>query len=86
MATTKKEINDWFDAGKEEGFTHMLIVCDTYDHEDYPVFVNKGEDATVRARDYNNKDMQRVMECYNLTLDKETQLNEYRSHHYEKVE
>lgn len=80
--TTKLEIREWLERGKTKGATHLLVVCDTYDHEDYPVFVMPGEDPQLKAQDYN-RDMQRVMECYALHLPWDPQLEEFRAHHYE---
>ena len=43
--TTKHEIAQWFDRGVSEGATHMIVVCDTFDHEDYPVYVTPSDDV-----------------------------------------
>lgn len=85
MAATRQDISDWFDRGVKDGKTHMLIICDTYDHDDYPVFVSYGSNPRDEANRIASQSMQVVMECYNLTLDKESQLNERRAHHYEQV-
>ena len=61
----------------------MIVVCDTWDHEDYPVYVQEGEDPRARAGEYTEKNMQRVMEVYALHLDMESQLAEHRACHYE---
>lgn len=83
MGTTKEDIRDWLDNAKEEGATHMIVVCDTFDHEDFPVNVMPGEDAREKSAKHSGKDMQRVMEVYALHLDWDKQLAEYRSFHYE---
>ena len=63
MATTMHDIKGWL-ARKEDHHTHMIVVCDTFDYEDYPVFVTKDEDLSeVRAK-YSGVNMQRVMEVY----------------------
>lgn len=82
MAVSKETIRGWLKCGKEKSATHMIVVCDTYDHTDYPVYV--GLDANVREIEaqYNMKNMQRVMEVYNLSLDFEAQLNQYRAFNY----
>lgn len=82
MATSKLTISNWFDEGIAEGATHMIVVCDTYDYEDYPVFVKAGQDARAVSRANNGVNMQRVMEVYNLSMDKEQQLNEHRAFNY----
>jgi hypothetical protein len=64
MGTTKEDLKRWFDAGKKEDATHLIVVCDTFDHEDYPVHVKKGEDVNERVSHYNGPNMQKVMEVY----------------------
>lgn len=74
--TTKAQIASWFDRGVAEGASHMLVLCDTFDYDDYPVYVNTVEEARER---YNKPgDMQRVMEVYNLSMDKDAQLDKGR--------
>ena len=74
MGTTADDLRRWFKAGKEEGASHMIVVCDTFDWEDYPVYVKSGQDAREVAEEYNGKNMQRLMEVYNLQVDMEIQL------------
>ena len=45
MPTTQKDIRGWLHRGKEKGATHVLVVCDTFDHSDYPVFVMLGQNV-----------------------------------------
>jgi hypothetical protein len=80
--TTKDEIRDWLKRS-EPTDTHMLMVCDTFNYEDYPVYVHKGESVKVKEDEFNKKSMQKVMEVYSLKQDIESQLNEYRSFHYD---
>ena len=81
MATTREEIANWFDRGKAEGQTHMIVVCDTFDHEDYPVYAGSDKEALQQYAEHNGKNMQRVMEVYDLRLDKAMQLAEFRAMH-----
>lgn len=74
--TTKEDISDWFDRGIKSDATHMLVACDTFSHEDYPVFVERGEDPHEKVAEYQGQNMQRVMEVYNLAMDKKRQLAE----------
>ena len=68
--------------GKKEKATHLIVVCDDFDHEDYPVFVSPEENVYEVENGYNGKDMQRVMEVYNLSMDWDEQLNQFRSRNY----
>ncbi len=82
MAATKEDISSWFDDGLKQGATHMIIVCDTYDWDDYPVYILKDEKIKHREKEYDGINMQKIMEVYNLSLVKEGQLNESRAFNY----
>lgn len=78
MATTRDDIRGWLKrAGK--GDTHMIVATDTFDYEDYPVFVKKTENVLAKIRKYNGPNMQTVMEVYDLSRDLEEQVEERRS-------
>lgn len=77
MPTTRDDIRRWLGTAREQKTTHLIVVCDTFDHEDYPVYVLPGEDVRARYDEYNGKDMQRVMEVYNLSKPLEEQLARY---------
>ena len=83
MATTREEIRTWLKEGKAQGATHTIVVCDTFDYEDYPVHVMPGRDVRAESKQYDGTNMQRIMECYSHALDHEKQLNEHRSSHWE---
>ena len=75
MATTRQDLREWFERGVEDGATHMIVVCDTFSYEDYPVYVMPGEDARAKFNEHQNPGkMSSVMEVYNLSQDKEEQL------------
>jgi hypothetical protein len=84
MAVTLRELTQWFDSGIAQAATHMIVVVDEFDWEDYPVYVATAEDAREVASDYNRKSMQRVMEVYILDTARRTeQLNPgIRVHNY----
>lgn len=78
MAASLTDISNWFDQGVKQKATHMIIVCDTYDYEDYPVFAYSKGEAREKYDNHNGVNMQRVMEVYNLEMDKEEQLMQRR--------
>ena len=39
MAANKWMIESWLKREKAAESDYMLVVCDTFDHEDYPVYV-----------------------------------------------
>lgn len=74
--TSKSEIKGWLERAEPE-HNYMLVVCDTFDHEDYPVLVINDVAAAI---EYYSKNMQKVMEVYNLSMDLDEQLDAYRSY------
>lgn len=74
MAASLHDISVWFDEGVEKGATHMIVVCDKFDYEDYPCFVMPNEDVRAKEEYYNKASMQRVMEVYDLRASKCEQL------------
>ena len=61
----------------------MIVVCDTFSYDDYPVYVEPTEDVRKKAAKFNGPNMQRVMEVYSLSMDMETQMLETRAFHYD---
>lgn len=84
MATTKQDIRLWFDRGKSEAFEFMIVVCDTFDHDDYPVYCHSNN-FDEKYTQHNGKNMQEIMEVYDLSMEREGQLNEHRAFHYPKA-
>lgn len=82
MAAGVVDISRWFDDGVTLGATHMIVVCDTFDWEDYPVFVMPDEDVHQVEEVSSNASMQKVMEVYNLSMDKRDQLAQHRAFNY----
>lgn len=66
MAASVEDIRRWLKSAPK-GTHHMVVVCDTFDYEDYPVYVGEGEDTREVADNFNGKNMQQVMEVYSLT-------------------
>jgi hypothetical protein len=84
MAASKQDITSWFDEGVKQGATHMIVACDTFDHDDYPVYVKPGEDVRKCEDRILKSPMQRVMEVYKLDpTRRDTQLAEFRAFHYD---
>jgi hypothetical protein len=82
MAATKSDIQGWFERGVSNNHTHLIVVCDTFDHDDYPVFVSSTEDVREVEDKMNKASMQRVMEVYNLHKPMRAQLDQHRAFNY----
>lgn len=78
MVASLSDISEWFDSGKKSGHHYMIIVCDTFDWEDYPVYTGEVDFWTKYGKFVSGAEMQKVMEVYNLKLDKMEQLNQDR--------
>lgn len=86
MPTTRDDIRGWLAEGKRQGATHMIVVCDTFDHGDFPVYVMPGETPrAVFAERYGppHQEWYRAMECYAYALDLDAQLAEHRARHWD---
>ncbi len=66
--TTREDIARMVDRA-ETKHTHMIVVCDTFDHSDYPVFVSEDENVKDVIKKFDGPNMQRVIEVYNLNID-----------------
>ena len=73
--TSKQTLEEWFDRGVSDGATYMIVVCDTFDYDDYPAYVHSDAEAKSKYEQYDDKNMQRVMEVYDLRKDKDEQMS-----------
>ena len=55
---------------------NMIVVCDLFDYDDYPVFTTTDDECLQR---YKNPAKCSVMEVYDLRADKAEQMNERRA-------
>jgi len=59
---------------KEAGATHVMVVCDTFDYEDYPVLIMPGDSLDAKRREFSGN-MQRVMEVIPIQSEQEARLS-----------
>ena len=81
MVTTKEDIRGWLERGKEKNATHVVVMCDSFDYQDYPVFIESHENIHTRLQELAKGEMQRIMEVYKLSMPWNLQLNEHRAYH-----
>lgn len=81
MAATMEVIKGWIARGKANKQSFLIVMCDTYDFDDYPVFVEGDEKACQEEYDTRNRggNMQTVMEVYDLNADIALQLSQKRA-------
>ncbi len=66
MAATKKDVERWIKTGREKGAAYIISVCDTFDYDDYPVYVMPDQDLDRLKKKYNGANMQRMNEVIDL--------------------
>lgn len=82
MTWNTEEIHEAYKAGDTGEYSHMIVAYDSFDYENYPIYVTHGADP--RALRPSNGD--RVDECYRYDLGWEAQSKERRANHWEIVE
>lgn len=82
MATTKEDIKRWLKSAVKNKATHMMVVTDTFDYSDYPIEVNSNQDVRDVYNKLHQRNMQKVMEVYNLSDDLKAQLNSGRAFNF----
>lgn len=74
MGTTREDIRAWLEHGKAEGATFMIVATDTFDYDDYPVYVMKNTDVKKEIERLRAEPMTKVMEVYSYGRDLEEQI------------
>ena len=82
MAATREDIMGWFKRGKNDNQTHMIVVCDTFEYDDYPVFCDGLEEFEEKYAEHDGKNMQKIMEVYDLNKSEEEQMAQDRCYNY----
>lgn len=75
MTASQSDIGEWFDRGLTQGRQFMVVWCDTYDNDNYPSFYANADEVRADVAKRDGKKMQKARECYNLRMDKATQVN-----------
>jgi len=66
MAATFDDVERWKEEGRSRGAIHIICVCDTFDWEDYPVYVMPGENLEKRKSEFDRINMQKINEVIDL--------------------
>ena len=73
--TTKIELRAQFEYGKRCGANYLIMVCDQFEWEEYPVYVDSEENIFDCISYYRHSPMQQIMGIYDLNQDRDEQLN-----------
>lgn len=66
---TREDVNYWVIKAIEMGATHVISVCDTFDWNDYPVYVTENDDLETVKLSYKGN-MKRINEVIDIERDK----------------
>ena len=67
MTATRQEVDQWIETARENGNTHIVVMCDTFDYDNYPIYVNSQEEADKAVKDKSGKNMQQLQEIIDVT-------------------
>jgi hypothetical protein len=81
FAAKEATLSEWFDQGVSKGMAYMIVVCDSFSYEDYPVFTCADVEEFGKAYKASTSNMQRVREVYDLNMDKNMQIWETQAMH-----
>ncbi len=62
MAASRQDVERWIQTARAQGATHVISVCDTFEWDDYPVYVMPGDDLEKVKAKYDGVNMQRINE------------------------
>jgi sugar phosphate isomerase/epimerase len=81
LSATAEDIKGWLEEAQKRGATHLIVACNTFDHDNYPVYVMPNQDIHWEIAQRRGQNMQTIDEVYNMSMDIEEQLNEHRAWH-----
>lgn len=69
MAASRKDVDRWIDTAKQRGYKYIISVCDTFDYDDYPVYIKDLNELKDRMDDYDGVNMQKINEIIRINDD-----------------
>ncbi len=75
---SREDIEGWFKDGRKRKKRYMLVCCDTFSYEYYPVYAGASDIDKKISELQKPNEMSKVFEVYDLDADREEQLNEHR--------
>lgn len=62
----RQEYLDYIKEAREKNVEYLIIVCDTFDHDTYPVFCQTKEEFITDYKRFRNANMQRIEHCFHV--------------------
>ena len=69
MAAGRRDVDRWIDTAKQKGCKYIISVCDTFDWDDYPVYIKDKNELVMRVDHYDGQNMQRINEIIRINDD-----------------
>lgn len=78
MCNSNTIIQGWVEEGMAIGATHIIIACDTFSYEDYPVFIMPNQNVDEKLNYYSrNNNMQSYHEVIELKVNNTNDTNKF---------
>ena len=68
MSASRADVDRWIEEAKRKKAKYIISVCDTFDWDDYPVYVMPDEDLDEKKKPYRIN-MQRINEVIEIKED-----------------
>jgi hypothetical protein len=78
MTASKNDILHWIDEAKERGSAYLIIGLDPFDYDNFPIYCESGDECRYKIDDLLRTG-NRYDEVYNMSMDIDDQINEYRA-------
>lgn len=77
--TTRDDIRRWLaEVRPGSSARWMLVLCDTFDNTDFPFYCDTPADVWAKIDECGDRNMLRLMECYDLSANLEVQISQSR--------
>ena len=81
MTATRQDVEGWVIQAKEQGYMFLIVACDRFDYDNYPIYCNSGMDCDFQLSRIRCSEMHTVDEVYDMSMDIDAQLKERRAYH-----
>lgn len=80
---TKSDLISWFKIGVESKENHMIVLCDQIEWYDFPRYTSGLEEFKREFKKYSKPQSAiKIIEVYDLNINMDEQMKEYRAFHY----
>lgn len=69
MTATRSDVDRWIKDAKKKKARFIISVCDTWDYDDFPVYVMPNENLEEKKKSYNGVNMHTINEVIRINED-----------------